>query len=334
MGQHVSSINSKILDSVGTCDAKLDSGTIVTCNGNEDINLFLSVKASKSSSAGSALSSEGDRQVAGSDRSLTRQIQNNLSLLTNTIELTKLNTQLHELFANDIFLRVVAYRTNAMHELKATLTNEQQLTESLRKKLADDQTTDRSIFFKRSTLPSEVVNAKESDSKENQLEELSYFFIESLTSILLSLIKSAETNNSTVIHQILTLTSQLCEQIPGRCLSTSNNLLSASLKPLTDYIHDLTLSADPIVAKQALKVHLSLAIAQVSLKDLLPLLTYLMFITDECFDVRNLLLQLNNDLTVVLDNYEKQKQPSIHRTETDEDDDEEEQSTTSHQAAG
>ena len=323
MGQHLSTINSKIVDAVKTSDAELNSGTITTSNGKEDINLFLTVKASISSSTGSSLQSDDDRQVPRSERCSIKQIQNNLSLLTDTIKLTDLNMQIHELFVNDIFLFVVAHHNSAIEELKVIFTNEQQLRESLTKKLADDQTTDRVIFPQRFTLSFKVANAEVSgnrNSKEGQVQELSYFVIQSLTSMLLSLIKSTEKNDPAIIHQVLTLASQLCEQIPVKCLSTNDNLLSTSLKPLTDYVYDLTLSKDSLVAKQALKVQLRFSIAQASFKDILPLLTYLIFITDDVFDVRSLFVQLNNDLIVVLDDYEKQKQQSTHLTETDEDD--------------
>ncbi len=65
------------------------------------------------------------------------------------------------------------------------------------------------------------------------------------------------------------------EQLPAKCLSISDNLLSASLKPLTNYIDDLALSKDSMVSKQARKVQLSFSIAQASFKDILPVLTYL-----------------------------------------------------------
>ncbi|CAF1105332.1 unnamed protein product [Rotaria sordida] len=200
-------------------------------------------------------------------------------------------------------------------------TNEQQLQASLTKKLADNQAIDRSIFSKRYALSSNVANAELSDdgnSKEMQLPELSHFIIQSLTSILIILIKSAEKNDPTIVHQILTLTSQLCEQIPAKCLSTGDNLLSASLKPLTDYIYDLSFSKDSTVAKKAIKIRLGFSISQASFKHILPLLTNLIFITDDVYDVQGLFIRWNDDLTVALDDWEKQQ--STDSTETDEDD--------------
>jgi hypothetical protein len=262
MGQHLSNINSKIVDSVKTSDAKLNSNTIETCNGKDDINLFLSVK-----------------------ERLIKKIQNNLSLLTDTTKLTDLNAQIHKLFEKDIFLSVVTHHTSAIEELKDILTK--------KFKSSDDK-----------------------NNKESQVQELSYLIIQSLTSMLLTLIKSAEKNDPTIVHQILTLSGQLCEQIPVRCLSINDNRLSSSLKPLTDYIDNLTLSKDSMVAKQALKVQLTFSIAQGSFKNILSLLTYLIFITDDVFDFRSLFIRLNDD-------YEKQKQKSIPSTETDEDSEQE-----------
>jgi hypothetical protein len=305
MSQHLSNINSKIVDSLETSDTKLNSNTIETCNGKDDINLFLTFKASN-------------------HERLIKQIQNNLSLLTDTTKLTDRNTQIQKLFEKDIFLSVVTYHTSAIEDLKGIFINEQQLRESLTKKLADDQTTDRPIFFKRSTLFSKSSDDK--NNKESPVQELSYFIIQSLTSMLLTLIKSAENNDPTIVYQILTLSGQLCEQIPAKCLSINDNRLSVSLKPLTNYIDNLTLSKDSMVAKQALKVRLSFSIAQGSFKNILPLLTYLIFITDDVFDFRSLFIPLNDDLTVALDDYEKQKQQSIHPTETDKDGEQEKDS--------
>ncbi|CAF3976097.1 unnamed protein product [Rotaria sordida] len=200
-------------------------------------------------------------------------------------------------------------------------TNEQQLQASLTKKLADNQAIDQSIFSKRYALSSNAANAELSDdgnSKEMQLPELSHFIIQSLTSILIILIKSAEKSDPTIVHQILTLTSQLCEQIPAKCLSTGDNLLSASLKPLTDYIYDLSFSKDSTVAKKAIKIRLGFSISQASFKHILPLLTNLIFITDDVYDVQGLFIRWNDDLTVALDDWEKQQ--STDSTETDEDD--------------
>jgi hypothetical protein len=280
MGQHLSNINSKIVDSVKSSDAK----TIETCNGKDDINLFLPVKAPISSSIGSLFQSDHER--------LIKQIQNNLSLLTDTTQHTDLNAQIHKLFEKDIFLSVVTHHTSAIEELKDILTK--------KFKSSDDK-----------------------NNKESQVQELSYFIIQSLTSMLLTLIKSTEKNDPTIVYQILTLSGQLYEQMPVKCLSINDNRLSASLKPLTDYIDNLTLSKDSMVAKQALKVQLGFSIAQGSFKNILPLLTYLIFITDDVLDFRSLFIRLNDDLTVALDNYEKQKQQSIPSTETDEDSEQE-----------
>jgi hypothetical protein len=205
MGQHLSNINSKIIDSLKKSDAELNSDTITTCNGKDDVILFLNVKSPICPSIGSSFQSNHDHQVPSSERCSIKQIQNNLSLLTGGTEFTDLNMQIHELFENDIFLSVVTHHTDAIEELPSMFTNEQQLEESLAKKLANDQTTDRPIFFKRSTLSSKVTNSESSDgrnSKENQFQELFYFVIQSLTSMLLTQIKSAEKNDPRIVHQI------------------------------------------------------------------------------------------------------------------------------------
>jgi hypothetical protein len=175
------------------------------------------------------------------------------------------------------------------------LTYKEQLQISLTKKLKIDSNMNLSIFLQ--SYIDSTINDRD--------QQLSYFAIQSLTSILLILIKSAEKNDPTIIHQILILTGQLCEQLPMECLSSENTLLFKSLEPLTNYINELSLSTDSILLKQIIQIRLSFSIAKGSFKDLLPLLNELIFNTTEIYNVQSLIIQMNNFLTETINEYEK-----------------------------
>ncbi|CAF4353999.1 unnamed protein product, partial [Rotaria sordida] len=59
-------------------------------------------------------------------------------------------------------------------------------------------------------------------------QQVSYFSIQSLTSLLIILIKSAEKNDPTFVQELLTLAIQLCDQIP------MNSFKSSELSPIID----------------------------------------------------------------------------------------------------
>ncbi|CAF4713007.1 unnamed protein product, partial [Rotaria socialis] len=96
----------------------------------------------------------------------------------------------------------------------------------------------------------------------------------------------------------------------------SNNLFK-SLKPLTDYIQELSIQTDinPIAANQSIKILFNLSVMKASFKDMLPLIRKLIFITNDSFDVRKLFVKLNIHLMIRMDQFEKEKQtPSIATT--------------------
>ncbi|CAF1399017.1 unnamed protein product [Rotaria sordida] len=121
-----------------------------------------------------------------------------------------------------------------------------------------------------------------------------------LTSVLLILIRSAEKNDPSIINQILTLASQFCEQIPMKHLSspvlspTTHHFLWKPLQPLTNYINELYLSEDQRISNQCVKILLSISIVKGSLKDILSVLRKLIFNKDDVYNVRGLLLQMND----------------------------------------
>ncbi len=128
------------------------------------------------------------------------------------------------------------------------------------------------------------------------------------------LLESVQKSDSHIVHQMLNLTNQLVEQIPLKYLSPdvykrSNNLFK-SLKPLTNYIQELSIHSDidPIAANQSIKILFNFSVIKASFKDILPLIRKLVFNTNDIFDIRKLLVKLNKYLTMTIDRFEKEKQ--------------------------
>ncbi|CAF4803881.1 unnamed protein product [Rotaria sp. Silwood1] len=105
-----------------------------------------------------------------------------------------------------------------------------------------------------------------------------------------------------IIHEIFTLASQLVEQIPIQYIFSDiykrSSGLFKLLKPVTNYINELStqIEVDPLAAKQAIKILLKFSILKASLKDILSLLSKLIFDTTEIYDVRELCIELNTYL--------------------------------------
>ncbi|CAF4720715.1 unnamed protein product, partial [Rotaria magnacalcarata] len=132
--------------------------------------------------------------------------------------------------------------------------------------------------------------------------------------MLLMLLKSVHKSDSTIVHQMLIVKNQLLEKIPLNYLSSniykrSNNLFK-SLKPLTDYIQELSMQADidPFAANQSIKILFNFSVMKASFKDILPLIRKLIFNTNDSFDVRKLFVKLNKHLMIRMDQFEKEKQ--------------------------
>ncbi|CAF4182818.1 unnamed protein product [Rotaria sp. Silwood2] len=310
MGPQLSKINLKIIELTKAEDVTLNSDTIVSNNGKEDINLFLTIKNVTDTRTNSILLDNGGHRVLNSENKLIKQIQNNLSLLINTTEQTTINTEIDNILMKDILAFVTNHYQSAMKDIQDILKTQQRLQGALKEKLEMDKNVDRSVFAEPYAVPyavkkkqvAFVTTTREQQKNEFQFQKLSFFGLQTLTSILLMLIRSAEKNDPRIVDQILRLASELCEQIPVKCLSSSvlspaiNNLLCKSLKPLTIYINELYLSEDQIVAKHAVKILLSISIAKASLKDILPILYKLIFNKDDVYDIRGLLLQMNDGL--------------------------------------
>jgi hypothetical protein len=233
-----------------------------------------------------------NNQIFNSEKLLTKQIQNYLLILTKANELTEINTKVNKLLMENGFVPVADRYRKAFQEMKVIFDKQQQLQKSLRKKLDDDN--NQSIF-------SEPCN--ESSTKEIDAQQYSYFAIQLLTSLLLVSIRANERIDPSISLQIIILASQLCEQIPIKALwsfkesSNSSSLMFKSLKPLINHVNELSLSTDRILATQAVQILLKFSIMQASFKDLLPIISKLIFNTTDVYNLHHLFLQMNDCLT-------------------------------------
>jgi hypothetical protein len=272
--------------------------TILSDDVKDDVSYFFPIKISSDSTI-NPQGLNNDQQISSFQTKYIKQIQNYVFLLTKSVQWEEMNTEINEKFIENILTFISERCTKILEEQNNQLTYKEQLQISLTKKLKIDSNMNLSIF-----LQSYIDSTSDTDQQQ-KAKQLSYFAIQSLTSILLILIKSAEKNDPTIIHQILILTGQLCEQLPMECLSSENTLLFKSLEPLTNYINELSLSTDSILSKQTIQIRLSFSIAKGSFKDLLPLLNELIFNTTEIYNVQSLIIQMNNFLTETINEYEK-----------------------------
>ncbi|CAF3055967.1 unnamed protein product [Rotaria sp. Silwood2] len=342
MGQHLSIVNQQIVDWTNEDEMALDSNSITFANGKENINLFLSMKTLSDPSTNQT-QYNSNNQMLSSERSLIKQIQNHLLLLTKTHEFTETNTKVNKILMENSFVLVADHYRKALQEIKTIFDKQQQLQKSLRKKLGNDNNTNECIFaesFAESSVTNKNILLTETTTSihgaqtstveeemqqkaEIETQKFSYFAIQLLTSLLLVSIKANERIDSSIATQIIILASQLFEQIPIRFLSSfelsanSNNLMFKSLKPLINYINELSLSTDPILAAQAVQILLKFSIAQASFHDLLPIISKLIFNTTDIYNVRYLFGQLNNSLTKILTQFEQEKQELENRPPND-----------------
>lgn len=232
-----------------------------------------------------------DDRLLNAENTLIKQIRSAIFLLTNSKGATEIDIQIDQILIDDVCSFVENIYEKAMKETTEAWEEQQKLRTSLSKKLKEEVDENRSIFPANENLST-------SENVHNN-QKLSYFALQSLASVLLILIKSAEKTDPAIVQQILSLASQLIEQVPIRYLSSSDysNFLFQSLKPLRSYFEDLSLSSDVNFAGQATKILLHFSIARASFKELLPLLARLIFETNSHYDVRNLIDKLNNALS-------------------------------------
>ncbi|CAF4751629.1 unnamed protein product [Rotaria sp. Silwood1] len=316
-------------------DTKFSYETIVSLSGDENIHLFSCIKVLDSMTT----SSIGFDQIASAHIQLMKQIQEHLSLEIHLADVTKINSEINEILTTDVFPLVSIRYRETTEEMRAMVKEQEQLMLNiyLKKNLEEDENIDQSIpveslhnTFSEGIDTFAIKNKIEQNKL--QIQQVSYFALRSLTSLLLMFIKSAEKNDPTFVQELLTLTIHLCDQIPmiNFTASDSSPLIGKhwfqSLQPLTNYFHELSLSKNLIVANKSMKILLNFAIAKASFKDILTILRKLLFNKVHVYNVQRLFTRMNNCLIETLNTMPKKKQQqqnnnSDHNFEQDIDDD-------------
>ncbi|CAM4831763.1 unnamed protein product [Rotaria magnacalcarata] len=317
MGQQLFKVHLDINDKI-----QVDSETILSIACKDDINFFLPSKSSGRNITVSDLNI--GHQILNVHTESVKQIRNDLALLAKLIEWQAMNTKINDILTSDVFTILSDQNKKLMEDINDYLTYKQSLEKCLMEKLKNDSNDNTSIlaysFIDYSSSHATSSSTKTEDRKSQKAKylskQLSYLAIQSLTSILLVLIKSVEKNDPSIVHHILTLAGELCQQFPMKCLSPANIFLFKSLKPLINYIHELSLTEDSIVSKQATIILLAFSIAKGSFKDILSLLNKLIFNTTDIYNVQGLFIQLNNGLEETLNDAEKQTSSSEETAET------------------
>jgi hypothetical protein len=306
MGQQISLSDFEIPDLFATNNQQPNDA--LSANEIEDVHLFLPFNVINEMNKNfiSLPNQNSSNELSIAEETLINQIRNDISVFSNLSGVQEFNTKMSEIIKK--MFDYIAKTNTSLHNSMQSITNKQkQLQNSYVEKLKDDENEMTSIFC-------ETLIDSEKVSNEQQIKELSFFAVQSLITMLLMLLQSVHKSDSTIIYQMLNLTNQLVEQIPLNSLSSdvykrSNNLFK-SLKPLTNYIQELSIQTDidPIAANQSIKILLNFSIMKTSFKDILPLIRKLIFNTNDIFDIRKLLVKLNKQLTMTIDRFEKEKQ--------------------------
>ena len=273
MGQQLFKVD---FQRIASNESPLSSTDISSDNEQENIHFFFPA--------------ETDETTASDTESLfIDKIRQSLFRLTHANELEQIDAEINHILVDEILPPVNEYYEKAIKKLQFDLENQHQFYASLTNKFQEDEDDNQPVI-------------DESVEDEPGNEQVSSFAIQSFASIVLLLIKSAEKTDPTIVQQVVTLTSQLCEKLPMMSSSALSvtSLLFRSLQPARDFFHELLLRNDPIVAKAATKILLNFAIAQSSFKEMLPLLARLMFDTETVYDIRRLFLQLNKALITTM----------------------------------
>ena len=282
MGQQLFKAHLDTVEQTVLKQPEFDPDAILSNRTPDDISFFLPNK-SAADLPSDASEANTARPIATAQIEYIKQIRQQLALLTQPSPWPVLD--------GEVLTSLVDLHRSVVANMERDLTNRTQLQALLRQKFEADRQSETSIFAQPLTVTS-----------ADQSQQLSYFAVQSLISILLVLIKSAEKNDPNLVQQILALAGQLCVQLPMKSLSSAKNseFLFKSLKPLISYIQDLSLTSDPILAKQATIILLTFSVGKGSLQDILPLLCPLVFNTTDVYPAQGLCLQLNNGLAETL----------------------------------
>ena len=282
MGQQLYKAHLDTVEQTAQKPTEFNPDTILSNRTQDDISFLLPSKNATDLTSDTCDTSSS-RPTATSQLEYIKQIRQHLSLLT--------QTTVWNVLSDEVLSSLVNLHRSVLADTAANGDSRKQLQVSLGEKFEQDRQSETPIFAQ------PLANAS-----SNRSEQLSYFALQSLASILLILIKSAEKHDPTLVQQIIALAGQLCVQLPMKSLSSSNHsaLLFKSLKPIIDYIHELALTSDPILSKQATIILLTFSVAKGSLKDILPFLSTLLFDTTDVYPAQGLCMQLNNALTETL----------------------------------
>ncbi|CAF0746684.1 unnamed protein product [Adineta ricciae] len=293
-----------------------DSSTleaIAPSSGKDDVDYLFPAAATTTDPT----ESNPEVQLTQSQTECIKRIRNYLFALTKSVPWTTFTEEIDNLLKNTIQPSIIVQNTELVEIIAQRLEYKQKLEAKVTEKTKQDNSSDLSIFEQHFTEDAESSDDLELQKEKFHSKQLSYFAIQSLISILLILIKSAEKNDPFIIQQILTLAGQLCEQLPMKSLLSEHALLYKSLAPLIRYTQELSSSADKAVSKQAMKILLSFSVAKGSFEDLLLLLKQLIFNTNEVFNVRGLIKQLNNNLIEIMkESSEEREFPSLDYLKT------------------
>jgi len=301
MGQHISLSDFEIPDLFVTNNQQPNDA--LSANETEDVNLFLPFNIINEINKNfiSLPNQNSSNELSITEETLINQIRNDISVFSNLSGVQEFNKKMSEIIKK-MFDSLATTNTSLQNSMQSIANKQKQLQNSYVEKLKDDEDEMTSSIF------SETV------SNEQHIKELSFFAVQSFITMLLMLLESVHKSDSTIVHQMLNLTNQLVEQIPLNSFSSDVYKQSAdlfkSLKPLINYIKDLSIQTDinPIAANQSIKILLSFSVIKASFKDILPLIRKLIFNTNDIFDIRKLFIKLNKDLTMMIDRFEKEKQ--------------------------
>jgi hypothetical protein len=301
MGQHISLSDFEIPDLFATNNQQPNDA--LSANETEDVHLFLPFNVINEINKNfiSLPNQNSSNELSITEETLINQIRNDISVFSNLSGVQEFNKKMSEIIKK-MFDSLATTNTSLQNSMQSIANKQKQLQNSYVEKLKDDEDEMTSSIF------SETV------SNEQHIKELSFFAVQSFITMLLMLLESVHKSDSTIVHQMLNLTNQLVEQIPLNSFSSDvykqSTDLFKSLKPLINYIKDLSIQTDinPIAANQSIKILLNFSVIKASFKDILPLIRKLIFNTNDIFDIKKLFIKLNKDLTMMIDRFEKEKQ--------------------------